>query len=83
MKNLFILSAFVLASFNQLVAQEKNAVGETPLRIIAFGAHPDDAELKAGGMAALWAAQGHKVKFLRILPPPKEIQSFFIILIIF
>ena len=36
----------------------------TPLRIIAFGAHPDDAELKASGVAALWAAAGHKVKFV-------------------
>jgi len=35
-----------------------------PLRIIAFGAHPDDAELKVGGVAALWAAQGHKVKIV-------------------
>ena len=35
-----------------------------PLRIIAFGAHPDDAELKASGVAALWAARGHKVKFV-------------------
>ena len=35
-----------------------------PLRIIAFGAHPDDAELKASGVAALWAAGGHKVKFV-------------------
>jgi LmbE family N-acetylglucosaminyl deacetylase len=34
------------------------------LRIIAFGAHPDDAELKAAGVAAKWAAQGHKVKFV-------------------
>jgi LmbE family N-acetylglucosaminyl deacetylase len=35
-----------------------------PLRIIAFGAHPDDAELKASGVAALWAAVGAKVKFV-------------------
>ncbi|HXW07883.1 MAG TPA: PIG-L family deacetylase [Vicinamibacterales bacterium] len=35
-----------------------------PLRIIAFGAHPDDAELKASGVAAQWAAAGHKVKFV-------------------
>src|SRR5688500_3713471 len=36
----------------------------TPLRIIAFGAHPDDNELKASGVAAMWAARGHKVKFV-------------------
>lgn len=36
----------------------------TSLRIIAFGAHPDDCELKASGVAALWAAKGHKVKFV-------------------
>jgi LmbE family N-acetylglucosaminyl deacetylase len=37
---------------------------EKPLRVIAFGAHPDDAELKASGVAALWAAAGAKVKFV-------------------
>jgi LmbE family N-acetylglucosaminyl deacetylase len=36
------------------------------LRIIAFGAHPDDCELKAGGVAAKWAAAGHHVKFVSV-----------------
>jgi LmbE family N-acetylglucosaminyl deacetylase len=36
------------------------------LRIICFGAHPDDCELKAGGVAALWAAKGHHVKFVSV-----------------
>ncbi len=35
-----------------------------PLRIIAFGAHPDDNELRLAGTAALWAAAGHQVKFV-------------------
>ena len=35
-----------------------------PLNILAFGAHPDDAELFSGGCAAMWAKQGHKVKFV-------------------
>jgi LmbE family N-acetylglucosaminyl deacetylase len=36
------------------------------LRIICFGAHPDDCELQIGGTAALWAAQGHHVKFVSV-----------------
>src|SRR5215210_8872924 len=36
------------------------------LRVIAFGAHPDDAEQKFGGTAALFAAQGHKVKLVSL-----------------
>jgi len=34
------------------------------LRIICFGAHPDDNEFRAGGVAAMWAAKGHHVKFV-------------------
>ena len=37
-----------------------------PLRIIVFGAHPDDCELDAGGTGALWAELGHKVKFVSV-----------------
>jgi len=36
------------------------------LRVIVFGAHPDDCELRVGGTAALWAAQGHHVKFISV-----------------
>src|SRR4051794_35085993 len=36
------------------------------LRILCFGAHPDDCELRVGGVALLWAAQGHHVKFVSV-----------------
>jgi LmbE family N-acetylglucosaminyl deacetylase len=36
------------------------------LRIIVFGAHPDDAEYKAGGSAAKWAKAGHHVKLVSV-----------------
>ena len=36
------------------------------LRVIAFGAHPDDCDLGAGGSAAKFAALGHAVKFVSI-----------------
>jgi LmbE family N-acetylglucosaminyl deacetylase len=36
------------------------------LRIIGFGAHPDDNEIKMAGTAALWAQQGHAVKFVSV-----------------
>src|SRR5438094_5997620 len=37
-----------------------------PVRVIAFGAHPDDCDLGAGGLAAKYAAHGDKVKFVSI-----------------
>jgi N-acetylglucosamine malate deacetylase 1 len=46
------------------VAQE-NATGQA-LRIIVFGAHPDDCELEAGGTAARWSKLGYKVKFVSV-----------------
>jgi LmbE family N-acetylglucosaminyl deacetylase len=38
----------------------------TPIRIIAFGAHPDDCELGTAGVAAKWAALGHKFKCVAV-----------------
>jgi N-acetylglucosamine malate deacetylase 1 len=65
MKRLYCLLVLSVAPF--LVAASVGTAPATqaqPLRIIAFGAHPDDAELKASGVAAQWAAAGHKVKFV-------------------
>jgi N-acetylglucosamine malate deacetylase 1 len=56
---LLLLHCVVFAQSNSVAAQPDNT-----LHIIVFGAHPDDCELKVGGMAARWAAQGHKVKFV-------------------
>jgi LmbE family N-acetylglucosaminyl deacetylase len=36
------------------------------VRVIAFGAHPDDCDLGAGGLAAKYAALGDKVKFVSL-----------------
>jgi LmbE family N-acetylglucosaminyl deacetylase len=36
------------------------------LRVIVFGAHPDDAEFKAGGTAIKWAKAGHHVKLVSV-----------------
>lgn len=44
----------------------KARAAENSLRIICFGAHPDDCEIQASGTAALWAAQGHKVKLVSV-----------------
>ncbi|MDF1810846.1 MAG: PIG-L family deacetylase [Verrucomicrobiales bacterium] len=36
------------------------------IKILAFGAHPDDCDISAGGTALLWAKAGCKVKFVSV-----------------
>lgn len=60
-----------LSLFAAIVGTRTLVAAEAPpddgkLRIIVFGAHPDDAEFKAGGTAALWAKQGHHVKLCSV-----------------
>jgi LmbE family N-acetylglucosaminyl deacetylase len=65
MKLNFLITISLASAICAALAERPEAQGPAqPLRIIAFGAHPDDAELKASGVAALWAAKGHKVKFV-------------------
>jgi LmbE family N-acetylglucosaminyl deacetylase len=59
MKSRLIFSAAVLALASSVALAQ-----ETKIRVIAFGAHPDDADIKAGGVAAKFAAKGHLVKFV-------------------
>ncbi len=61
-----LLTAFVTAIPPEASAGEAKAAPGDPLRIIVFGAHPDDCELEAGGTAARWSRLGHKVKFVSV-----------------
>jgi LmbE family N-acetylglucosaminyl deacetylase len=58
MKKQFLL--LLLAFIFILVANGQN----NPVRVIIFGAHPDDCDLEAGGIAIKYAKMGCKVKFV-------------------
>jgi N-acetylglucosamine malate deacetylase 1 len=61
-----IAGACLLPSGSILRSASAQGTPARTLRIIALGAHPDDAELKFAGTAALFAAQGHKVKLVAL-----------------
>jgi LmbE family N-acetylglucosaminyl deacetylase len=54
------LWVLILISMTTLMAQSDK------LRVIAFGAHPDDCDIRAAGTAALFAKMGHAVKFVSV-----------------
>src|SRR5690606_12937199 len=69
----YFLAALLVASFSSsawiastAADEPAKEAGKTPLRVIVFGAHPDDCELRAAGVAAKWAADGHAVKFVSL-----------------
>jgi LmbE family N-acetylglucosaminyl deacetylase len=64
-----LLTGLVLAAAPISGQEQQRAAApadDGKLRIICFGAHPDDCELDVGGTGALWAAQGHHVKFVSL-----------------
>src|ERR671923_868667 len=65
---LVIVFVFTLALNTQQAAvrgPQPSSAGGT-LNIIAFGAHPDDCDQRAGGTAAKYAALGHRVRFVAV-----------------
>ncbi len=63
---LSVVLLFMAGTFDAAIPKPAPAAdaADGKLRIICFGAHPDDNEFRAGGVAAMWAAQGHHVKFV-------------------
>jgi LmbE family N-acetylglucosaminyl deacetylase len=61
-----LLLLFAAVGAEQQPTRRPDAAPDDKLRIICFGAHPDDCELKAGGVALMWAAKGHHVKFVSV-----------------
>src|SRR5438034_657500 len=66
------LAAFMVMSAVALYAQQPSSQRvqapstDGKLNIIAFGAHPDDCDQRAGGTAAKYAALGHRVRFVAV-----------------
>ncbi len=60
------LTTLAITAQSRLQAQEATTKSDGKLRIIVFGAHPDDAEYKTGGTAAKWAKLGHRVKLVSV-----------------
>ncbi|HBJ85517.1 MAG TPA: GlcNAc-PI de-N-acetylase [Verrucomicrobiales bacterium] len=59
----FFLTLFACLAAFSLHAQQQD---DGKLRIIVFGAHPDDAEYKTAGTAVKWARLGHHVKLVSV-----------------
>ncbi len=47
-------------------AQQPSGAADGKIRVIVFGAHPDDCDLGAGGLASIYASAGHLVKFVSL-----------------
>jgi len=62
--NLAVLA--LVAGFDWQTTGQEKTPAPTPLNVIAFGAHPDDCDIRAGGTGAKWVAAGHRVRFVSV-----------------
>ena len=60
------MGRFPMTSISVILAAGIAAAQDSRIRVIAFGAHPDDADVCSGGIAARYAALGHQVKFVSV-----------------
>lgn len=64
----FVFGTMVKEQHPGVALAQSSAAGQVPndgkLRIIIFGAHPDDAEYRGAGVAMKWAKLGHHVKLV-------------------
>jgi LmbE family N-acetylglucosaminyl deacetylase len=66
LRSLLVLGAALCLSAHSIFAAITAPPDDGKLRIICFGAHPDDCELQAGGVGAMWAAKGHHELFVSV-----------------
>ena len=72
-KSVGLIALGLFATVSSIASAQQPGPGRTlapatdgKLNVIAFGAHPDDCELMAGGVAAQWAEHGHRIKFVSL-----------------
>ncbi|MHA4842772.1 PIG-L deacetylase family protein [Flavitalea antarctica] len=72
------LSLAILLFFTNYFVVAQNNPGHTDtnkIRVIVFGAHPDDCDITTGGLAALYVSMGHAVKFVSLTNGDKGHQA--------
>jgi LmbE family N-acetylglucosaminyl deacetylase len=62
----YLMATLYCTAFALLAISPTFGADDGKVRVIVFGAHPDDAEYKTGGVAALWAKAGHHVKLVSV-----------------
>ncbi|QDV24839.1 PIG-L deacetylase family protein [Aureliella helgolandensis] len=63
---LLLICTFFMAGVPLSLGADDQTQDDGKLRIIVFGAHPDDAEYRAGGCGVKWSQMGHHVKLVSV-----------------